>query len=138
MSLERFTRRPLTVIDAERPAIEAAELMHADHVGCVVVVAEGRPIGIVTDRDLALRVLAANRPSHTPVREVMSGDLAVARLHDSIDLAVFAMRQHGVRRLPIVDDAGTLVGLVALDDLLVLLAGETSSAIEAVLENRGP
>lgn len=138
MSLERFTRKEIATIAADRPVIEAAERMRTTHVGAVVVVDEGRPVGMLTDRDLTLRILATGRSGTTPAREVMSRNLVVARADESIDQAVFAMRRHGVRRLPIVDGGGALVGLVALDDLLVLLSGEISSVIQAVIGNRGP
>ena len=137
MSLERFTRRELVTIGPDRPAEEAARLMRGKHVGAVVVVEEGQPIGIVTDRDLTVRLLADYAPN-TPVRAVMTRDLVVARIDDAIDFAFYTMRQHGVRRLPIVNDEGALVGLVAVDDLLVLLGGEVSSIVEAVVDNRGP
>jgi len=138
MSLERFTRKEVANIDVERPSREAAELMRVHHVGAIVVTDGDRPVGIVTDRDIALRLVANNRDPGVPVREIMSPNLALLRDSDSIDQAVTVMRRHGVRRLPIVDEDGALVGLVALDDLLVLLTGELSSTVEAVLDNRGP
>ena len=137
MSLERFTRRELVTIAPDRPAEEAARLMRGKHVGAVIVVEEGKPVGIVTDRDLVVRLLADFAPN-TPVRAVMTRDIVVARIDDAIDYAFYTMRQHGVRRLPIVNDEGALVGLVAVDDLLVLLGGEVSSIVEAVVDNRGP
>jgi CBS domain-containing protein len=138
MSLERFTRKDVVVVLPEEPAAHAAEAMLEHHVGAVVVVEQGRPIGMVTDRDLALRLIAAGRDGSTSVREVMSGDLVTARVEDQVDDVAQRMRRHGVRRLPIVDANGALVGLVALDDLYVLLAGELSATARAVIENRGP
>ena len=108
------------------------------HVGALVVVADQRPIGIITDRDLTLRVLAHAHDAHTPVGNVMSPRPFVVHEHDRVDQALYLMRRSGVRRLPIVDDHGKLVGLVSLDDLLVLLSSELSSGIDAVMENRGP
>jgi CBS domain-containing protein len=108
------------------------------HVGAVVIVDLQRPIGIVTDRDLALRIVAAHRPGEVPIRDVMSTDLVVAHTDQQLDTIVFKMREHGVRRLPLVDGSGALAGLVSLDDLEVLLAGELSSVAHAVLDNRGP
>ena len=137
MSLERFTRREVVTIAPDRPAEEAAKLMRQKHVGAVVVVEEGKPVGIVTDRDLVIRLLADWSPG-TPVRAVMTRDIVAARIDDALDFAFYTMRQHGVRRLPIVNHDGALVGLVAVDDLLVLLGGEVSSIVEAVVDNRGP
>jgi CBS domain-containing protein len=137
MSLERFTRRELVTIAPDRPAEEAARLMRDRHVGAVVVVDDARPVGIVTDRDLVVRLLADYK-ADTLVAAVMTRDPAVARVDDAIDFAFYTMRENGVRRLPIVDAAGALIGLVAVDDLLVLLGGEVSSIVEAVVDNRGP
>ncbi len=137
MSLERFTRRELITIAPDRPAEEAARLMRNKHVGAVIIVEDGEPVGIVTDRDLVVRLLADYAPN-TPVRSVMTRDIVCARIDDAIDFAFYTMRQHGVRRLPIINADGALVGLVAIDDLLVLLGGEVSSIVEAVVDNRGP
>src|SRR5689334_14027848 len=115
MSLERFTRKEIAVIMAGEPVAHAAEEMLRRHVGAVVVMEGDRPVGIVTDRDIALRVVAAGRDAQTPVHEVMSGGLVTARLHERLDTAATRMRQHGVRRLPILDEAGRLVGMVSLD-----------------------
>ena len=138
MSLERFTRRELVTIAPERSTHEVARLMRERHVGAVVVVEGGQPIGIVTDRDLVVRVLADGWKPEATVRSVMTDDLVVAHVDDAIDYAFFKMRQHGIRRLPIVGADGGLVGLVAVDDLLVMLGGEVSSIVETVIDNRGP
>jgi CBS domain-containing protein len=68
----------------------------------------------------------------------MSGELILARTDESLDDALFSMRRSGVRRLPIVGANGELVGMVTLDDIMVLLAGELSCGVDAVLDNRGP
>jgi CBS domain-containing protein len=138
MSLERFTRRELVTITPDRSTQEVASLMRERHVGAVVVVEDGRPIGIVTDRDLVVRVLADGWTSAAPVRSVMTADVIVAHVDEALDQAFFKMRQHGIRRLPIVASDGTLLGVVAVDDLLVLLGGEVSSIVETVIDNRGP
>jgi CBS domain-containing protein len=138
MSLERFTRKRLVALGPGATLREAADLMRRTHVGAVVITRGRRPVGILTDRDLALRAVAAGATVDTPVSEVMSGDLVVARASETLDEAFGRMRRSGVRRLPIVDGRGRLVGLVALDDLLVLLAAELSLGARTVLDNRGP
>ena len=118
---------------------DAALQMRDRHVGAVVVVEDDRPTGIVTDRDLVLRAILEGRdPNTTPVRDVMSRNLAVLRRDDRIDDAVSSIRTAGVRRLPIVDAKGKAIGMVTLDDLFVLIAGELSAAAGAVQSNRGP
>jgi CBS domain-containing protein len=138
MSLERFTRRELVTVTPDSSAEDVARLMRARHVGAVIVVEDGRPLGIVTDRDLVVRLLADGWTPSAPVRAVMTRELVLAHVDDAIDHAFFTMRRYGIRRLPIIDAGGTLIGLVALDDLLVLLGGEVSSVVETVLDNRGP
>jgi CBS domain-containing protein len=138
MSLERFTRKDVVTVGPDETVQAAAQAMRSRHVGAVVVVAEGRPVGIVTDRDLALRLVADGHPATTPVRELMTEDPVTCHVEDTLDAAIAAIRRHGVRRLPILDDHQQLVGLVAIDDLLVLLNGEASAIVEAVLDNRGP
>ena len=139
MSLERFTRRELVTVTPDQTVVDVARLMASTHVGCVVVIdAGGRPVGILTDRDLVLRFLTEQAPPSRSAGDLMTADLVVAHVEDAIDYALFTMRQRGVRRLPIVGHDGTLVGLVALDDLLVLLGGEVSSLVDTVMDNRGP
>jgi CBS domain-containing protein len=138
MSLARFTRKKLVTLRPDATLREAADLMRREHVGAVVITEGRRPVGIVTDRDLALRAVAVGATADTAVAEVMSGDLVVARASEQLDEAFGRMRRSGVRRLPIVDGRGRLVGLVALDDLLVLLAAELSLGARTVLDNRGP
>jgi CBS domain-containing protein len=138
MSLERFTRRDLVTATPDHTVAEVARLMGSTHVGAVVIVDGDSPIGIVTDRDLVLRALQEDGSATRPIRDFMTPDVAVARVDDSLDTVFFTMRQRGVRRVPIVDGAGALVGLVAFDDLLVLLGGEVTSLVDTVLDNRGP
>jgi CBS domain-containing protein len=138
MSIERFTRKQVVAARADEPASAVAAHMRDRHVGAVVVMEGERPVGIVTDRDLALRVLAAGLPPATPVRQVMSTPLVTVRVDESLDAVVLRMREKGVRRMPIVGVDGTPVGMVTLDDVSVLLAGEISTTAGAILDNRGP
>lgn len=140
MSLGRFCRKLVAYITPEQSAALAAETMRERHVGALVVVREDLvPVGMVTDRDLVTRVMADRTdPTSVPVRDVMSQGITTIRADARLDEAVLRMRDRGVRRLPIVDDDGRLVGIVTLDDLLVLLSAELSQAAHAVRENAGP
>jgi CBS domain-containing protein len=108
-------------------------------VGCLVVLNKVRqPIGILTDRDVALRIVAAGRDPHdTTVDDVMTREPKTAAENTSIEMAVSQMRAGAFRRLPVVDDAGELVGLVTLDDILMLLCEEFNS-IRGLLERETP
>jgi CBS domain-containing protein len=139
MSLDRFCRKPLVTVSADAPAREAARQMGEHHVGAVVVTAGGKPIGIVTDRDLVLRLVVPGRDAdRTAVQEVMTPAPAAVRIEARLDEALVAMREASVRRMPVVRADGVLAGIVTLDDLIVLLAAELGAAASAVRTNRGP
>ena len=139
MSLERFCREPVVTIQPKQSVRDAAVLMRDRHVGAVLVVDNDRPVGIVTDRDIVMRAIIEGRdPNTTPVRDVMSGSVTVVGSDQKIDDAVIAIRTAGVRRLPIVNAAGKAIGIVTLDDLVVLMAGELNLVAGAVQQNLGP
>jgi CBS domain-containing protein len=114
--------------------------MREKHVGALVVVDRGgRPVGMLTDRDVVCRVVAeAREPAGTSVDAAMSRDLVTVRREGNIDQAAFSMRKHGVRRVPILDADDRLAGLVAFDDLVVLLSAELGETVAALRQNRGP
>lgn len=125
-----FAERGLTVQ-------QAAELMRDLHVGSLVVVDEaaaGRVVvGMLTDRDIVTAVVAsAVSPQSLRVEDVMTAEVVTAREDDSIVDLVRAMRRKGLRRLPVVDERGVLQGLVTLDDLLALLAGQLAELAQAI------
>lgn len=110
---------------AETPVVELAETMAAEGVGSVVILEEFRPVGIVTDRDLTVRVLAmAADPDATTAGDVMTPDPATVNGGDSLLAVSDALCAAGVRRMPVVDDGGRIVGIVTLDDLMGRLARE--------------
>lgn len=133
-ALARFTHELVTGLRDEPVRIVAAR-MRERGVGCVIIVEEGRPVGVVTDRDLTLRVLAEGRSSETPVGSVMTSTPLTLQSDAELDAAVRMMRASGVRRLPIVDGRGSLVGIVTADDLLVTLARELSQLGEGIEGN---
>lgn len=125
MPLEtRLTREAITTpVDAS--VTEAAKLMSKEAVGCLVCVdADGKAVGVLTDRDLALRVVGRTCDHQTlRVSDVMSTDLVAVSAEDHLEAIVSRMKARGVRRVPVLDD-GRPVSLVSLDDVLQLLAGE--------------
>jgi CBS domain-containing protein len=104
-------------------------------VGAVVVVNEkGKPVGIVTDRDVALALATDERDPDTPVREIMPSELITIGEHEGIFNATQYVFGYQVRRLPIVDSDGKLVGIVTMDDLLGLLARELGNLAEGAVQ----
>ncbi|MGW2420628.1 CBS domain-containing protein [Streptomyces sp. NPDC001709] len=113
---EIMTVDPVTVTE-RTPITEVARLMRERHIGDVVVAESGHVLGLVTDRDLVVRVVAEHLdPATTPVADVCSHHLATCSSQDPIDQAIRLMREHSVRRLPVVD-GGRLVGALSLGDI---------------------
>lgn len=117
---------------------EAARLMREHHVGSLVVVEERTledrfAVGMLTDRDIAMGVVAADRDPHgMRVGDLMSKGIVTAREEDSLADVLTTMRRKGVRRVPVVSPRGLLVGLVSLDDVLDVLAQEMKAVADAV------
>lgn len=117
---------------------EAARLMRDHHVGSLVVVEERSldervVVGMLTDRDIALGVVAADRDPHgMRVGDIMSRNIVTAREEDSLGDLLAAMRRKAVRRIPIVSPQDTLIGLAALDDVLEVLAYEMKAVADTV------
>jgi CBS domain-containing protein len=104
-------------------------------VGCLLVTHDQHPIGIITDRDLVVRVLAEGRdPNTARIADLLSYDPVTVSVDEGIESAASRMREHGIRRLPLVDEEGKVVGIVTSDDLLALLGREVA-AVCAGIEN---
>jgi CBS domain-containing protein len=113
-----MTRDPATV-ERTDTAAEAARRMAAHDAGDVVVLDNGTVCGIVTDRDIAIRLVAQERPADTPVAEIASDtDVLTVSPDTPLDQAVKLIRARSVRRLPVVQ-AGRVVGIVSLGDLAI-------------------
>jgi CBS domain-containing protein len=126
MSIGRICQREVDLAEASESVRDAARRLRHRGVGSLVVVdAERRPVGIVTDRDLVLRVLAEGKDiDETTVREVMTTEVESVEDATPIETALALMRSGTVRRLPVVDRDGRLTGLVSVDDILLLLVEE--------------
>ena len=117
-AIDLCTRKVTTAL-ASAPVAALAKMMRVDHVGCVVVTAEGKPVGIVTDRDIVVEVVATGLdPSILTAGEIMSTSPAVANAGDDALWGLKIMRDRGVRRLPVVREDGALAGILAFDDLM--------------------
>lgn len=128
--------RSVVVVGPGTPLGEAAKLMREHHVGSLVVVGDGaavQPLGIVTDRDFVVEVLSAGIDYRTvSVGEIMAPRLVRATEDESVLDALHRMRTHGMRRLPVVNAAGDLVGIVTFDDLLEIIAEELDDIVQAI------
>jgi CBS domain-containing protein len=135
MTVGRICRRDVDLIEQDAIARVAAQRMSSRNVGTLLVVdARRHVLGLVTDRDLAVRVVGAGRDPHlTRIVDVMTPHPDTVSEETSVEDALAVMRARGVRRLPVLGPGGALAGVVSVDDILVLLAqefGELSRLIE--------
>ena len=141
MAVGELCNREVVIAARTLLVTEAAQLMRAHHVGDLVVVdqREGRnhPVGIVTDRDIVVEVVAAGvSPDALKVGDIMGVDVATVRESEGLFEALRYMRDKGVRRMPVVDASGGLIGILTLDDLLSLLAEEMMELAKLVSHER--
>jgi CBS domain-containing protein len=126
-----FTKK--VVIAAPTDSIsDVAAAMARRHVGAVVIIDNEALVGIVTDRDVALALGARGISRKDPIRQIMSSPVATISENEGILAATRLMRNEVTRRLPIVSEAGRVVGLVSVDDLFVLLGIELGNLTEAI------
>jgi CBS domain-containing protein len=134
MSIGTLCIRSVDTAKPDETAWQAAVRMRQRAVGALVVVNDlSQPIGILTDRDLMERVVADGCDAQqTLVQEIMTANPTTAAAAESLRAAVSRMRCGKFRRLPVVDSEGTLVGLVSLDDVLILIGQEMAQIAELV------
>lgn len=126
--------REVVVAQESESVRKAAQLMREYSVRTIVITQERRPVGILTDRDIALRVVAASKdPETTTLKEVMSPKPYTIKEDASVGDGIRLMRSKGIRHLPVVDQQGQLTGIVTIDDLIDLLA-EEMSALAALIK----
>lgn len=129
MSVGRICSRVVAFATEAETLRDAAIRMRDNRVGTLAIVDdERRPVGIVTDRDIMIRVIAADRdPAYTTIGEVMTRDVKSVAESVSVETALRLMERHAVRRLIVVDDDGMLAGILSMDDILEFLAQEVGS-----------
>lgn len=123
MAIEKFAQKEVVTAEQHDDLTAVVKKMRDEEVGSVVIVAEDEPVSIVSDRKVAMAAADRDIRDQT-VEEVMTEDLVTAHTDTSVDELVEKMSDEGIRRVPIVDDEGSLAGLVSMDDLLVKLSGE--------------
>jgi predicted transcriptional regulator len=137
MLVSEFCNREVVIVDRATTILEAAKLMRSEHVGDLVVTDErnGRqvPVGILTDRDMVVELLAEEiELDKVSVGDAMSYELLSVNEQDGLQETIVKMSDRGVRRLPVVDAAGTLVGIVTVDDLMELIAEQLTDLVRLV------
>jgi CBS domain-containing protein len=136
MTIGAICKRNVAVVPKGESIVDAAKRMRILHVGTVIVVEERDglqvPVGILTDRDIVLSVVASNSEQlpFLMVADAMSDDLLTAVEDTSLADALKLMQERGVRRLPVVDHIGALVGIVTADDVIRFLADELGQVVK--------
>lgn len=135
MSIGQFCNRDTAIVRREDSIVDVARIMRQWHVGCLVVVENDergvKPVGIVTDRDLVIDVVAARlNPDTVTVGDIIRRELLTAREQDGLWETLRRMQARGVRRIPVVDTDGYLVGIITQDDVLEILVGELADLVK--------
>ena len=142
MNIGEICNREVVVAYRNTRLVEAARLMREHHVGSLVVVvdrlSERVPVGIITDRDIVVAVVAKELdPRSLTLSDVINaGGVLVVREQDGLPDVLRLMREKGVRRVPVVTKSGALAGLVTIDDLLELVADELHDFVRTVGQER--
>jgi len=138
MTIRNLVRTDIVTASSDQSAGNLATLMKEENVGSVVIVEERRPVGIVTDRDLTVKVLEERAdPREVTAGDVMTPGPVTAGMDDGVFDVIRAMRDAPARRMPVVSEDGTIAGIITLDDLLVLLADELEG-LATVVEAESP
>lgn len=142
MTIGNVCNREVVFIHAQASIPVAARLMREYHVGDLVVIKEktGKrvPVGIVTDRDIVLEVIAEGvAMDDVSVGDIMSDNLVTARESDSLLETIKVMRTKGIRRLPVVNDDNELVGILSVDDLIDLLSEQIVDLARLIAREQG-
>ncbi len=141
MNIGELCNRETIIVQKDENIVEAARLMRRFHVGDLIVVIKSEdgntPIGIVTDRDIVMEVVANNAdPQTVKVSEIMSQELVTGSDEEGIYEIIERMRMHGIRRLPVVDKEGRLAGILSVDDILEFLGEEVDALIGLFYKER--
>ncbi len=139
MPVENLARSDVVTAKVDDPVQDLATMMEEEEIGSVVITDGEEPVGIVTDRDLAVQVVAqgADPADHT-AEDVMSSNLYTIEPDAGFYQATEMMSDHGIRRLPVVDSNGELSGIITVDDLNELLADEHQELAGVIREQRPP
>ncbi|MEN6622949.1 MAG: CBS domain-containing protein [Smithella sp.] len=141
MPVGEICNREVVIINKKDSILEAAKLMRNHHVGDVIVVEakEGWvvPVGIITDRDIVIELIAREVPLDSVfVEDVMSSDLASIKENQGVWDSIQCMRRKGSRRIVVTGEKGNLIGIISSDDLIDLLSSELSDVVKTFMREQ--
>lgn len=134
VTIEEIVQTDVVTAEGETEIADIVKKMAENDVGSVVIAEGDSPVGIITDRQIALAIESTPDVANRTANDLLTSDLVTGTEEMSVFEAIRKLDEENVRRLPIVDDTGSLVGIVTLDDILVLLGEElknTTSIIQA-------
>lgn len=131
MSLRSICNREVVTIGRKSTLKDVSNLMNQKHVGSILVIEQMNgnkvPAGIITDRDLALTMSSTEKPQMLLVEQIMQSQPVLAKVDDGIFETIEKMHKYGVKRLPVVDEKGSLYGIISADDLLTFMGEEINN-----------
>lgn len=136
MTVADFAQTNVVTAQADDDLTTVTERMREEAVGSVVIVAEDEPISIISDRKVAMAAIEGDISERT-AEEFMTDELVTAHIDTEVDDLIETMSDEAIRRVPLVDDEGSLAGVVSMDDLLVRLANEFDT-LTKVPERQSP
>lgn len=141
MSMKKIATKNVITIGPKATILEAAKKMREFHVGDLIVIPDSMqksvPLGILTDRDIVMSTVAFGvAPDTVYVEDVMAPTLVTAKTNDNFYHVLNLMKEHGIRRIPLVDGGGTVAGIVCADDILATLAGELNDVAKITEKQR--
>jgi CBS domain-containing protein len=135
MSLEHFCRKSVIKIALDKSVAQACQMMEQNNIGCLIAEEDGKLCGIVTDRDIALKVAGALRdPEKTMVKDIMTPDPIRISVDKDLRQLTSLMHAFHVRRVPIVNGHDRVVGIITLDDIVALIANEMAEIGKTISE----
>ncbi len=138
MSLKPLMTKEITSLPSTATALDAAKYMTDMNVGSVIVVDDDKPSGILTDRDIVTKVLSQDKdPKTTKIRDIMTSPAVTISEDRDIIAVTRLMSEHGIRRFPVVDANGKIIGVISLDDVLVFLGQEMQNIATALKTELG-
>lgn len=138
MTLTEIATEEVVTASPDTSATEALDAMDENEVGSVVIVEDDQPVGIVTDRMIAMGLRDAESIEEVTVGDIMTEELVTIDEETTHLEALQTMNDEGIRRLPIVSDDGSLVGIITLDDVIVMTAIELSNASDVISQQAQP
>ena len=138
MSLEKIATKSVITISPNATVQEAAKTMRDSHVGDLVVVRDWNiPVGIITDRDIVVSTAAFGiAPDSVTVGDTLASPFVTAKMSDSLPHVLNLMKEHGVRRIPLVNEEGQLSGIVSTDDIVAYLSDQFSGISRIIPKQR--